>query len=390
MDRIIKEQYIVSLIVKEMAGTISEPENFELQCWLSESQEHQKSYEQLKQTKIDEELQRYRRLDSREGWKKYKALRGGERRHRIMRWNSVAAAVIILLMGMWVLMRPGQLAEESIGGAPGSSKAVLVLADGTQKELATPGKEEILHLGTMMVKNNGTSICYETVQKSAAESSIVYNELKIPAGGEYQLVLADGTHVWLNSQTKLRYPVRFTGNKREVYLEGEAYFEVTKDKEHPFCVMTRKAVSVEVLGTSFNVRAYQDEETIETVLEEGVVRMSTDKQQIVLNPGQRAVYQIAGGQMQVGEADTQIYTSWRKGMFVFNDITVEAIMRDLTHWYDVEVFYSDERVKHQMFNGKVKRYDNIQGLLKAMELAGGVRFELNGRTLIVSSAGNRP
>lgn len=386
MDRIIKEQYIVSLIVKEMAGTISEPENFELQCWLSESQEHQKSYEQLKQTKIDEELQRYRRLDSREGWKKYKALRGGERRHRIMRWNSVAAAVIILLMGMWVLMRPGQLAEESIGGAPGSSKAVLILADGTQKELATPGKEEILHLGTMMVKNNGTSICYETMQKSAAESSIVYNELKIPTGGEYQLVLADGTHVWLNSQTKLRYPVRFTGNKREVYLEGEAYFEVTKDKEHPFCVMTRKAVSVEVLGTSFNVRAYQDENQIETVLEEGCVKMSAAGQVLVLQPGNRSSYDIHTRNMNLETVNTRLYTEWRTGQFTFVKKRVEDILRDVARWYNIDIFYQSEAAKDILFSGSFKKYESITPLLEAIEVAGGVVFDFKGRTLTVSIA----
>ena len=182
---------------------------------------------------------------------------------------------------------------------------------------------------------------------------------------------------------KIKYPVIFNNITREVYLEGEAYFEVAKDAHRPFHVNTKNNVCVEVLGTSFNVRSYSDENSVETVLEEGIVRMSQGKDAVVLKPGHKATYR-PNEPIQTTTVNTELYTAWRHGQYIFMDESVENILKQLSRWYDIEVFYSNEAAKSVTFSGDVTKYDDIDTLLKAMEIAGGVHFKISGRTLIVS------
>ena len=205
----------------------------------------------------------------------------------------------------------------------------------------------------------------------------------MPKGGEFTLTLSDGTKVWLNSQSKLKYPVVFSTGSREVYLEGEAYFEVTKKPHHPFRVNAKDGVNIEVLGTSFNVRSYTDEDRVETVLEEGSVRMNRGKDSVILRPGYKAVYQ-PNENIQVTSVNTELYTAWRHGQYIFTNESVENILKQLSRWYNIEVFYCNEAAKSVIFSGDVRKYDNITTLLEAMEIAGGVHFKINGNTLIVS------
>ncbi|HAH72360.1 MAG TPA: iron dicitrate transport regulator FecR, partial [Butyricimonas virosa] len=165
--------------------------------------------------------------------------------------------------------------------------------------------------------------------------------------------------------------------------EGEAYFEVAKDPQHPFHVNARNGVNIEVLGTSFNVRSYTDENAIETVLEEGSVRMSQGKDAVILSPGNKAVY-LPNEPIQLTTVNTELYTAWRHGQYIFMEESVENILKQLSRWYDIEVFYSNEAAKSVVFSGDVRKYDDINTLLEAMEIAGGIHFRINGKTLIVS------
>lgn len=379
MEKILHEQYIVLLIVKQMCNALTPEEEAELQNWIEADEEHLKAYELLRQTKPEEERERYARLDAGKAWKKYKARYGKKSPRKISYWTTViTAAMVILAIGILIFFKSGRDADPLASIVPGSSKAVLILEDGSQKDLS---REEIMRIDGIEVKNDGTSIAYG---KTGGEyKTTAYNELQIPRGGEYRLMLADGTQVWLNSQTKLRYPVSFDGEKREVWLEGEAYFQVAKDAEHPFVIRTRERVAVEVLGTSFNVRAYKDESRIETVLEEGVVKMSAAGQVVKLLPGNRSCYDCESRQMEVGMVDTRIFTDWRSGQFIFFKKRVEEILRDLSRWYDLEIFYRSEKAKDILFSGSVKKYDHITTLLEAMEVAGGITFEIKGKTLTV-------
>ena len=235
----------------------------------------------------------------------------------------------------------------------------------------------------MIIRNNGTELQYATTENATNKHANNYNELIVPKGGEYTLTLSDGTKVWLNSQSKLKYPVAFNDTNREVYLEGEAYFEVTKDPHHPFHVNAKDRVTIEVLGTSFNVRSYPDETKVETVLEEGSVRMSKGKEKVTLSPGYKAVYQPEKG-IETTSVNTELYTAWRHGQYIFVDESVENILKQLSRWYNIEVFYSNEKAKSVIFSGDVRKYNDITTLLEAMEIAGGIHFKINGNTLIVS------
>lgn len=385
MDPIIEKQYIASLILKEKLEIISEIERQELKQWLQESPDHQDIYVHLCGKNLSEELRRYRHIDAFQGLKNYRNRYSQKKKIWYTRWYW-SAAVAILLIGISSLFlarerkTDGSQLEIVLGGA----KAVLVLNNGEVIDLSEKNKSEIIATEELLVRNTGKQLIYSVVAAAGQEAKVEYNELVIPRGGEFVLELADGTKVWLNSQTKIKYPVAFNDTVRKVFLEGEAYFEVAKDLEHPFHVSVKNGVDVEVLGTSFNVRAYPDEESVETVLEEGKVRMSKGEDAVILKPGVKAMY-LPGESIQVCKVNTEQYTVWRTGQYIFMNEKVENILKQLERWYNIEVFYRDEEVKSILFSGDVKRYDDIDILLDAMAAAGGVHFERNGNTLIVGS-----
>ena len=384
MDPIIEKQYIASLILKEKLGIISEIERQELKQWLQESPDHQDIYVHLCGKNLSKELRRYRHIDAFQGLKNYRNRYSQKKKIWYTRWYW-SAAIAILLVGISLLFlgREGKMDGNKLEIVSGNAKAVLVLNNGEVIDLSEKNKSEIIVTEELSVRNTGKQLSYTVATVAGQEPKEEYNELVIPRGGEFVLVLADGTKVWLNSQTKIKYPVAFNVTVRKVFLEGEAYFEVVKNLECPFHVCMKNGVDVEVLGTSFNVRAYSDENIVETVLEEGKVKMSKDGETVILDPGVKAKY-LSGGTIQVDEVDTELYTAWRTGQYIFMNEKVENILKHLERWYNIEVFYKSEKVKSILFSGDVKKYDDINILLDAMEAAGGVYFERCGRTLIVS------
>lgn len=385
MDKVCTYQYIASLILKERLGTISEPEKSELIAWLQESHTHRTLYENLIHKDFGGDLDNYRRIDAFAGLQRY---RKTYPTHRIsLRWITVAAMLVLLLgSSLFLYNRQNSSREAMTGILPGSSQAVLVMNDGSVHTLNRQMANEVIRMNGVTAMNTGKQLSYSSSDlDSLPADTEIFNELRIPRGGEYQVVLADGTRVWLNAKSVLKYPVQFRGKERVVFLEGEAYFEVTKDKEHPFRVMTNREVSVKVLGTSFNVRAYSEDKEVETVLEEGSVEMAAAGHHVLLVPGQKGFYSFDDGRLEVKDVDTGNFTAWRKGEFVFNDEKVVDIMEDLMRWYDIEVFYADEAVKQLLFNCKIKKYETIDVLLHSMELAGGIRFEVKGHSVVVSS-----
>lgn len=384
MDKVSNYQYIAFLILKERLGTISESEKSELIAWLQESHTHRTLYEKMMCKDFGGDLDNYRRIDAFAGLQRY---RKTYRTHRIsMRWITVAAMLVLLLgSSLFLYNRQNSSREAMTGILPGSSQAVLVMNDGSVHALNRQTENEVIRMNGVTAMNTGKQLSYSSSDLDSLSDAEVYHELRIPRGGEYQVVLADGTRVWLNAKSTLKYPVQFRGKERVVFLEGEAYFEVTKDKEHPFRVMTDREVSVKVLGTSFNVRAYSEDKEVETVLEEGSVEMAAAGHNMVLIPGQKGSYSFDDGRLEVKDVETGNFTAWRKGEFVFNDEPVVDIMEDLMRWYDIEVFYADEAVKQLLFNCKIKKYETIDVLLHSMELAGGIRFEVKGHSVVVSS-----
>ncbi len=261
--------------------------------------------------------------------------------------------------------------------APAGNRAMLVLGDGTTIALDSAHNGELARQGnTKVSRQNG-----EVVDKGGGkEEGMVYNTLTTPRGGFYNLVLQDGTKVWLNAASSLRYPVSFAGKERVVEVTGEAYFEVAHDPGKPFRVKAGEQV-IEDIGTGFNVNAYPDEGAITTTLVEGAIRVKQEGNGVVLKPGEQA--SIAGGRkkLRVSEADVEAVMAWKNGMFRFNGAGIEEIMRQVARWYDVEVVYEGPMaVRH--YHGAASRNINASEMLKVLEQS-DIRFRIEGKKIIL-------
>lgn len=390
MNQITKQHYISSLILKERLGLLNDAEKKELEIWVNARPGHQDLYDFLRQKDFTDDLKKYDLIDEEKGWQKCRKQNSIVRPVRIYRWISVAA-MLMILMGITIYWYSSNhsVQQEMVAICPGSPKALLILGDGSVRRLEASPQEKQITMGELVIRNTGTVVEYDSKLDSISgldENNPVYNELQIPVGGEYQLVLADGTKVWLNSQSALKYPVAFHGHTREVELEGEAYFEVAHDSGHPFLVRLKNKLVVEVLGTSFNVRDYSDESEVQTVLEQGAVKVFRGEEEVILSPGMMGVYNRKDGNIRSETVETDLYTAWRDGQYVFQAETVENILHKLSRWYGMHVFYQNEEVKSLIFSGSIRKYETIQNLLNAMERSGGVRFEVKGNTVVVSEA----
>lgn len=310
-------------------------------------------------------------------------------RRMTLRWSI--AASIILLVGLFVgrtingvrdMHEEQELAKNVM--QPGTSKAILMMADGKEVVLEQGQNLNILLNERVRVATSNRGIVYEEHGKGVVTEE--YNKLTTPIGGEYSLVLSDGTKVFLNADSELKYPVEFSDGKRIVDLKGEAYFEVHKDSLRPFVVRVNGA-EVTVLGTSFNVNTYGDDGQIYTTLVNGAVRVSSVKngQAEVLKPGMQSVMDVQSGQLTVREVDVEPYVAWREGRFVFRAMTLDLIMRQLQRWYDFEVFYQNPEMAEKRFGFKLEKYEHVDSLLKILELTGEVKFEMLGKSLTVKS-----
>jgi len=237
--------------------------------------------------------------------------------------------------------------------------------------------------GTLIEKTGG-KLNYSNPLNEKADQ-MIHNTITIPRGGEYNLVMADGTRVYLNAMSSFRYPVKFGVKHRIVELSGEAYFEVTKDTSRPFIVKTA-AISIEVLGTSFNLNAYDNTERIVTTLIEGSVKINSQKtnQSRLLKPDEQAIFQVNSGQIDINKVDVNLYTAWKNGNLTFYDSRLEDIMITLTRWYSADVLYKNESVKNLRFSGNLNRYGDINQILDILRSTGKINIEINNSTILFS------
>ena len=308
-------------------------------------------------------------------------------RRMTLRWSI--AASIILLVGLFVGRTINGVRdiheEQELGKSvmqPGTSKAILMMADGKEVVLEQGQNLNILLNERVRVATSSQGIVYEEYGKGMVTEE--YNKLTTPVGGEYSLVLSDGTKVFLNADSELKYPVEFSDGKRIVDLKGEAYFEVHKDSLRPFIVRMNGA-EVTVLGTSFNVNTYGDDGQIYTTLVNGSVRVSSVKngQAEVLKPGMQSVMDVQSGQLTVREVDVEPYVAWREGRFVFRAMTLDLIMRQLQRWYDFEVFYQNPELKDYEFRGVIKRDMDLDKVLSVIKVTTNVDFEVKGKVITI-------
>lgn len=308
-------------------------------------------------------------------------------------WLRIAAAILVFCTaGLFIIRHKNTTQNTSNKNIadqrsniiiPGGQKATLTLANGKVILLRNVANGLLANTGASKVlkKRNGQIIYDTNGNATVADNQVSYNTLTTPKGGEYQVVLPDGTKVWLNAASSISYPVVFTGNERRVKLTGEAYFEVAKNKHKPFYVSIND-VQIRVLGTHFNIAAYGDDEAVTTTLLEGSVQVTKNKSLSLLKPGQQAVINYASNNIVVSEANIENAMAWKNGYFIFNDDNIAGIMKKVSRWYDVDIDYKGT-FADQKFGGTFYRKKSITELLKHLEKVGGIHFTITGRRITV-------
>ncbi len=312
-----------------------------------------------------------------------------EKRHRRIvltrRWIAAASVIFVIVFTgkyFWdargsTKPAPGVARVTKPGNdlPPGSNKARLLLGDGSVIDLADAKNGTIRHDAGARIEKKDGQLIYQ-----GAEAPEM-NAIQTPRGGQYEVILADGTKVWLNSASSLSYPATFTGKNRQVQLKGEAYFEVAEDKNKPFKVSVGD-VQVEVLGTHFEVMAYEDENAINTTLLAGAVKVTgKGMASRVLMANQEASLDRSSGSLSVSEVDAEEAVAWKDGFFEFEGVSIETVMRQLARWYDVSVEYQGKTDKH--FRGKISRSSNVSEVFRMLELTGEVHFSTEGKKIVV-------
>lgn len=322
-------------------------------------------------------------------------------------WKPAVAAAVVIALGFTLFLwqqkyihkTGGAVAAiDSLSITPGIDKALLILADGRQLVLDTTATGIVSKQGNTNIINDNGQLSY-TGTNGQQEETTYYNTVKTGSGNQYQLVLPDGSHVWLNAASTLRFPTRFNGKERVVELTGEGYFEITKNASMPFHVQVKK-MEVEVLGTHFNVNAYDDEGAIKTTLLEGSVKVvkresafakaSADKSangkenSVLLKPGEQAALAGPHSPLTINHSpNTDEVVAWKNGFFQFTDAPITTVMRQVARWYNVEVAYRGN-VQQEIFSGTIPRTASITQLIKILELTKTVKVSIEGRKLMIA------
>ncbi|MCK0130853.1 DUF4974 domain-containing protein [Flavobacteriaceae bacterium F08102] len=371
------------LIVKKLNNTLSADEEIIFSEWYNEAESHKEYFHNVQQNYLNDPLH----VDIENGWKAIEKKITPPKKRSSKYLKYAVAASILLFISIPFLLKKDKTEQTHTPAVTtinntikiGTDKSTLTLEDGTVVNLEK-GKEYISNT----VQSDGKKLVYTA--PSSTKNEITYNYLTIPRGGQYHIVLADGTNVWLNSESQLRYPVSFPENKtRQVELVyGEAYFEVSPSTKHQgtsFKVRT-DSQEVEVLGTAFNIAAYKDDEAIYTTLAEGKIAITNGTNHTVLHPNQQAIIRKDTQKLNVVQADVFSATSWRKGIFSFNEIPLENIMKVLARWYDVEVEFTDPALKSERFSGILRKNQHIEDILNSIQTIINNAYVIKDNTIL--------
>lgn len=377
--------YIARLIARYLSDEIEEEEQAELTRWRNESPENERLFREIcKEENIKQNMQKRQTFHTEDGWEGVqRKIQRHRFRHRILNICKYAAIFIFPVVIATVAIyksgnEPQPLSQVAKQIVPGGKKAVLILDNGEATDLKSTSGVELKEKDGTVIQVDSTALNYQQAPARTSEK-LAYNKVNVPRGGEYQLTLSDGSKVQLNSMSSIRFPVQFAQDCRLVELEGEAYFEVSKTGQ-PFIVQT-KGMKIEVLGTTFNISAYANEE-YQTTLVSGSVKVQTENgSNRILKPSEQACITPGSNQINVRNVDTAFYTSWIHGKINFKDQRLDDIMKTLARWYDMDVVYENEATKELRFGCYVNRYNEITPLVKLLEQTGRVTVTVEGKTI---------
>ena len=317
-----------------------------------------------------------------------RVVRASQRRRGLLRGAVKYAAVLALLLagayGVFQLSMPQEpVSYANVLIVPGTAKAEFVLSTGEKIPLSAHGAHpELQQHGILLVNDTASGrLRYQTVDAQPLTPDR-HNILNVPKGGEYQLALPDGTDIWVNSESSVRFPEKFAADCREVWLEGEAYFKVAKNDRSPFRVHIGERV-ITVVGTSFNVSAYHDDEVWRTTLVEGCIRMSGEGKEVEIKPSEQYVLDRRTGEYRVDTVNSRLYTSWVDGRFYFRGFTFDEIVKKLERWYDFQMIYGDEAIKSRKFTGFVDKHEPIEDMLTLLEMTTNIHFQIKEKEIRV-------
>lgn len=370
------------LLMRYVLGEMNDDEKVLVREWIAADEKHAEYYKDFQMFHLKMEWGMRANAvvhDSLVRWR----VKARQRRLRVLYW-SVACLIVLFSVGgiLWMLPEdePVYVTEKI---EPGKSKAVLYMASGDVVNV--DGQTGVMKEkdGTRIEIDGKEGIAYRVTGGQQQEETLS-NRIVIPRGGEFKLILADGTAVWLNSDSELSYPTAFAGQKREVFLRGEAYFDVKPDSLHPFIVHVDE-VRIQVLGTQFNINTYA-EGSIKTVLVEGSVDLRNRAgEHVVLTPNRMADYRTVEGRFELTDVDVQPHVAWREGNFIFQSESLESIMNKLSVWYDLNVFYANEGLRDIRLSGNLERFSDVGKLFSKFEQISEARFKIQGKNVIISS-----
>lgn len=375
-----EREYLAELIQKYQEGTVTEKEKEVLTRWLIQldaddynlSEEELQTKQQLSLSALRDKLQ--------------PELQAPKVFHLSL-WIRAVAAMLFVAVSLYFYIKPqhqpgkiNTLVQNDL--PPGSNKAVLTLSNGSKINLNAAGNGVLAEQGNTSVEKSGKGKVTYTANNNNAIVKPVFNTITTPKGGQYQVVLPDGTKAWLNAASYIKFPTVFDAAKRDVEIGGEVYFEVAKNKEKPFSV-TCAGQKLTVLGTHFNINAYAEEAVIKTTLLEGSVKISNGSDNVVLKPGQQSLISPdKESKIQVSSAiDLDEIIAWKNGFFQFNKADIRTIMNQIARWYNVDVEFSG-KLPDAHYRGNISRNVNLSKVLKVMELS-GIHFTIEGRKIIV-------
>ena len=377
---------MIQLMHLYLSEAITDEEKQELQQWLDVSLKNKALFDRVKNDRhFGSKYKAFKNINHDAAFERFEKRVGVKSRVRYS-WLKYAAIFLLpLSLGVFLLLNTTKTETEVPIMAkimPGEAKATLVLADGQFVNLQKDSVLDITVSPGASATSSSQGIDYSKV--NVKEKNVQYNTLKTPRGGEFNITLSDGSVVHLNSATELKYPIVFDEEKREVHMSGEAYFEVKKEEHRPFYVIV-DGMRIRVYGTSFNVNT-QREGFVQTVLVEGSVGIMAEgmAEECRMIPSQLAEYNKERSLIEVKEVEVEPYVAWKDGFFVFEDESLEQIMNTLSLWYDVDVFYVNPQLRGLHFTGHMRRYDQIDNILKAIGSAVGVTFSVKDRSVWIS------